>query len=72
MTIEEQTEPGNDKVHPDFAFQRALQNLINEHGLDVKLSVPDYLLTNYIWDSINTFTNLKVGLLNHGLGQANG
>lgn len=69
MTAEEQTEPGNDSA--DFQFQRALQNLINEYGIDVKLSIPDYLITNYLRDSIVALTNLKVGLLTHGLGQVN-
>lgn len=67
--MSEATESEPCKVHPDFEFQRELTTLINKHGFDTKLSMPDYIVCNFILENLSALTNLKVSLLRYGLGE---
>lgn len=58
----------NCQPHPDFEFQRELTTLINKHGIDARLSIPDFILCNHLLDTLSSLTNLKVSILNHELG----
>lgn len=51
-SIRKTFEPTND-------FKQALEFLINAHGIDSTLNIPDYILVDYILDSLKMLNRLQ-------------
>lgn len=58
MQAEQSSEP---------TFKQELALLINKHGIDVKLSIPDYIVANNLGMALSALERTKLELLEHGL-----
>lgn len=54
-------------IEPTFKQELAL--LINKHGIDSKLSIPDYILANHLGMSLSAIERTKIELLEHKIGE---
>lgn len=50
------------------SFREALRDLIKTHLIDSKLNTPDYIIANYILDTLNTFSHLQDAITNYNEG----
>lgn len=49
-------------------FKRALSNLLNIHGIDNNMNIPDYILADYIVDILANYCKLQNRLNKHNNG----
>lgn len=50
-------------------LKQKLTEVVNEQGIDARLSIPDYILGEYLFNALESLSILKIALLNHEIGK---